>query len=109
MAYTDVFLLFSDRDFYDRCTAAVALEGETINPTAWVSQYQWELAATPGFGEAYAYALATGNERPGWDATVITDAQILSRIQQLRPLPPEPPVFPPVPPPTEEMPEEPSP
>jgi hypothetical protein len=41
------------------------------------------MAAQPGFGDAYAYALANGNPAPGKDDTVITDEQILSAVQSI--------------------------
>ena len=53
----------------------------TLHPTAWADQNQWQIAAAPGFAEAYQYALDTGVENPGNDPAVITDAQILAAVQ----------------------------
>lgn len=85
MAYSDVALLAADMDFARRTTAGYATEtlGQTgsVEPATWQSMHAWDMAAQPGFGDAYAYALANGNPRPGWDPAVITDAMILSAVQ----------------------------
>lgn len=88
MAYSDIALLQGDQDFRGRVTAAVSVEREAgnlveIDPNAtaaWVFDRIWRFAAQPGFGDAYAYAIANGVERPGNDPSVITDAQILSAV-----------------------------
>ena len=41
------------------------------------------MAATPGFGDKDSYALDTNVPRPGWDESVISDADILSAVQAL--------------------------
>ena len=41
------------------------------------------MAASPGFADAYEYALNTDVERPGNDPAVITDGQILAAVQAL--------------------------
>jgi len=83
MAYSDVALLANDYDFTQRVTAAVATEGEA-DPMQWVQTHYWQVAASPGFGDAYASALAANVERPGNDPSVISDAQILAAVQTLR-------------------------
>jgi hypothetical protein len=49
------------------------------------------MAAQPGFGDAYASALAADPpvERPGNDPGVITDGMILGAVQSLLPQPPD--------------------
>jgi hypothetical protein len=95
MAYSDIALLSSDVDFYARTAAAYAVESLNdpagIAANQWAQQHSWDMAAQPGFGEAYAYAVATGVERPGNDPAVITDGQILAAVQSLipEPTPPE--------------------
>lgn len=79
--YSDIALLAQDTDFTQRVAACCQQEhlsppGE--HPTATAARLQWGVAAQPGLADAYAYALATGVERPGWDATVITDPQLLA-------------------------------
>ena len=87
MAYSDVALLATDRDFAVRVTAAYATETlavtEPINPETWARDHSWEVAAQPGFGDAYASALAGSVPRPGNDPAVISDAQILSAVQAI--------------------------
>lgn len=87
MGYYDVALLAADQDFASRTTAAYAQEalGEEwwINPPGWQAQHNWQMAAAPGFGDKYAYALAQEppNPAPGKDPSVISDAEILAAVQ----------------------------
>jgi hypothetical protein len=86
MAYWDVAALAADADFALRTTAAYATEtvgGEHDDPAAWQADHAWDMAAQPGFGDAYASALASNNPRPGQDPAVISDPQILSAVQSL--------------------------
>jgi hypothetical protein len=83
MAYSDVSLLAVDYDFQNRTAACAATEGTSDNPPSWAAEHAWEMASQPGFGDAYASALESGVERPGWDAAVISDAQILSAVQAI--------------------------
>lgn len=84
MAYSDIALLSADNDFIMRTRAAVAVEGVT-DPVAWTQQNQWAMAASPGFGESYGYAVLTGVVRPGNDPSVISDPEILSAVQVIDP------------------------
>lgn len=87
MAYSDVAALMADGDFGLRTQACVAIEATQaevdVDPGTWQATHAWEMAAQPGFGEAYASALAGGVERPGNDQSVISDAQILSAVQTI--------------------------
>lgn len=89
MAYTDVALLAADYDFQQRVSACVAIETlddtGAVNPPAWAAEHAWQMAAQPGFGDAYASALAADPpvERPGQDPGVISDSQILGAVQAL--------------------------
>jgi hypothetical protein len=101
MAYYDVAALARDQDFLSRVTAAYSQEltaaGQLpLDPWSWVYQRQWTFASMPGFGDAYASALASGNPAPGQDPAVISDAQILSAVQYVMnpPAPEEPEVEP---------------
>jgi hypothetical protein len=80
MSYSDVSDLKNDPSFQNRVTAACASEGEE-NPEAVMPQIIWSVAASPGFGDAWASAVAGGVPDPGRDPAVITDAQILSAVQ----------------------------
>ena len=86
MSYATQSQLAQDQDFINRCNAAAAKEPmpeEERSPLAWVYNHIWQLAASPGFDEAYASALVAGIGRPGWDESVITDGMILSSVQAL--------------------------
>lgn len=84
MAFADIALLSADNDFIMRTRACVSTEGEP-DPVGWSMTHQWQMAGTPGFGDKYAYAILVGNPRPGNDQSVISDPEILSAVQELRP------------------------
>lgn len=89
MAYMDQATLSRDGDFNQRIAACAVIEVDAAkdDPLAWAADHQWEVAAAPGFADAYASAIAAGVERPGADASVISDAQILAAVQALFPNP----------------------
>ena len=73
-----------------RCTAAVAsevtsggTEGDTAVVGTWVSRRSWDIATTPSWDAKWESALAGGITDPGESESVITDEDILSRVQQL--------------------------
>lgn len=84
MAYSDIGLLAVDMDFRSRVGAAFASEPDPkpdMHPLTFADTFQWEIAGAPGFGDAYASAIAGGVQRPGNDPSVISDAQILTVVQ----------------------------
>jgi hypothetical protein len=87
MAYYDISLLAQDYDFTQRTAACYASEtagnAAAINPGEWANSHAWQIAGAPGFGDAYASALASGVQNPGRDPAVIADAQILSAVQAI--------------------------
>lgn len=89
MAYSDLALLVRDQDFSLRSQACYAVETvsnpDAIIPEQWWGLHAWDMAAQPGFADAYAYALAQTPpiERPGNDPGVITDGMILSGVQSV--------------------------
>lgn len=87
MAYFDISRLRQDTEFLDRVAACYSVEtplGEASeDPIVWATQHAWDVASAPGFGDAYGYAIAAGNEHPGSDPSVIDDAQILAAVQVL--------------------------
>jgi len=96
MGYFEVSQLAADTDFLNRVAACYAAEtplGEGVEPPLWATEHSWDMASAPGFGDAYASAVAGGIERPGANPSVITDAQILSAVQAIMiaetPPPPE--------------------
>ena len=87
MAYYDISLLAADYDFTARTTAAYTTEtlgapGDVL-PAQWAAEHAWDMAAQPGFGDAYASAIAGSVPNPGRDQAVISDAQILSAVQAI--------------------------
>lgn len=87
MAYFDQAQLSRDGDFNQRLAACAQVEVDLADQPAleWADTHQWEVAASPGFADAYASAVASGNVRPGMDPAVISDAMILSAVQTLFP------------------------
>ena len=105
MAYTDIAVLSTDQDFIARIAACYAIEtldhiGDVNYQTAetWSQLNAMSMAAQPGFGGAYAYALNSDPpvEHPGKNPAVITDAQISVGCSPCSP--PSPPHSPPNPP-----------
>lgn len=84
MAYYDVARLANDSAFLSRVAACRVAEVPDNDPWSWVNEHTWQLAGQPGFGDAYGYAINTGNPNPGSDPAVITDGQILSAVQALQ-------------------------
>jgi hypothetical protein len=82
MAYFDVATLTADGDFNNRVTACHAVEDPTDpRPMVWTADHIWQIAAAPGFGDAYASAIVSGVPNPGRDPAVISDNQILAAVQ----------------------------
>ena len=80
MSYWDIAQMSTDTDLNSRITASASQEGRP-DPQQWAWDNMWTLTASPGWGEAWASAVAGGNEHPGRDAAVITDGMILSAVQ----------------------------
>jgi hypothetical protein len=79
-------MLAQDGDFINRVSACAAVEvPHTYQPVQWTRDHIWWVAASPGFADAYEYALNVDPpvERPGNDPAVITDAQILASVQAI--------------------------
>ena len=85
MSYNDVADVAEDGGLFRRVSAAAAKEGEE-QPQWWAQQNAWHLAASPGWGEAYASARANNVPNPGTNEGVITDGMILSAVQARRAL-----------------------
>jgi hypothetical protein len=82
MSYSAQAILSADGDFWNRVAACASVEVPmTHSPTVWATEHIWRIGASPGFADAYEYALNTNVERPGNDPAVITDAQILGAVQ----------------------------
>lgn len=85
MAYSDVAALAVDLDFRGRIAASAASEDPTLpmHPLTFADTFQWQVSGAPGFGDAYASAVAGDVPRPGNDPSVISDAQILAVVQPI--------------------------
>jgi hypothetical protein len=90
MSYSTVAEMQRSQSLLTRCTAAVAeeitagnVDGDSRFSQQWVSERSWDLASTPGWADKWESAIASGITDPGESQSVITDADILSRVQQL--------------------------
>lgn len=82
MSYWDIALMAGDNQLTQREAAAAAQEQDG-DPMTWALANGMKLAASPGWADAWASALASGNTEPGKDPGVITDGMILSAVQAL--------------------------
>jgi hypothetical protein len=80
MGYWEVAKMAQDADLTARVQAAAAEEIDG-DPYQWTASNMLDVAASPGWDEAWSSALASGNETPGRDPAVITDGMILSAVQ----------------------------
>ncbi len=80
MSYWDIATMAGDSDLFVRCRACAAQEG-IADPNGWTSDHMLHLAASPGWSEAWASAIASDNPQPGRDPAVISDPMILSAVQ----------------------------
>jgi hypothetical protein len=83
MAYADVHQMTTSGSLHGRLAAAAATEHLAGDPELWVRDHRYELAAAPGWGDAWASAVANENPDPGADPGVITDGMILSQVQAI--------------------------
>jgi hypothetical protein len=83
MAYRDIDLMRQDNDLIGRIAACVAQQGEP-QPWGWALDHVWEVCAAPAWDAQWASALAAGKPAPGADGAVISDGDILARVQILR-------------------------
>lgn len=88
MSYLAQARLASDSDLLARVTACAATEA-TPAPDEWAYRHRWVLSAQPGWAAAYASALESEVGAPGADASVISDAMILSAVQSITAAPAE--------------------
>lgn len=85
MGYYETGLLSRDMNFLLRVAACYATETRSPDPETWANMHMWQIAAAPGFGDAYSYAFNSEppNPAPGKDPAVITDGQILAAVQYI--------------------------
>jgi hypothetical protein len=82
MGYYEIASMAQDNDLALRVQACAAQEIDG-NPYAWQADHMLDLAASPGWDQAWTSALAAGTETPGRDPGVITDGMILSGVQAI--------------------------
>lgn len=90
MTYKNVAQITQSSSLFQRLTACAATQvDEYAKPKPypqWIAEHIWEIAASPGWADKWAYAMATHPEEdydPGDDESVITDGDILAVIQPM--------------------------
>lgn len=83
MSYHAIAIMSQDRGLSDRVAACAAVEGEA-DPEVWVGAHRWQYSARQGWADAYTYALEAKTPNPGTDHAVISDAMILTAVQEIR-------------------------
>lgn len=85
MTYSAIALAAQDEHLRRRIAACIAQEApdDPVHPIAHADALIWQACASPGWGEAYAYALETDVTDPGAAPAVISDAMILSALQPM--------------------------
>lgn len=86
MTYLTAAIIQRNPAMRDRVSACVVIEGIALYPEQWAAEHAWELAAQPGWADAWESALAGDHEEdydPGEDSAVITDGMILSAVQAI--------------------------
>lgn len=86
MSYLDQAAI-ADNVSMTKRVAQCAAQQQIANPDDWTNVHRRNWAASPGWDEAWASALASHEDNPtydpGADESVITDAMILSEVQAL--------------------------
>jgi hypothetical protein len=92
-SYLAISGIANDANVTERMRASGAQQAHLGNapaitdPIQWVADNRYIWAASPGWGEAWDFALASHpdnpNYQPGADPAVITDAMILATVQEL--------------------------
>lgn len=93
-AYLAISQIANDPPMNNRVMACAAQQqnlGASIDSSTWTWENRFLWAASPSWGEKWDYALASHaadqSYQPGADPAVITDADILSTVQELVPSP----------------------
>lgn len=83
MSYLTQSTIAADQHIHERVAQCAAQEDAPGDPDTWAFDHRRDLAAAPGWSEAWESAVAGGVEDPGADEAVITDAMILSQVQAM--------------------------
>lgn len=96
-SYNSISQIANDRYLNERMRACVTQQvhlgsvpeigTQPASALSWVSDYRYVWASSPGWGEAWNYALDSHPDEPdyepGKNESVITDGMILSAVQSL--------------------------
>lgn len=82
MSYYTQAVMSEDVSLSRRITMCAAIEGAD-DPQRWTFEHRIKWATSPAWDSKWDSAEAAGIEDPGADASVITDGDILSVVQQL--------------------------
>lgn len=84
MTYNTNAEIAKSETLFPRLVACAAEQDKAKPYETWVEEHIWDIAVTPGWSEAWAYAKSQG---PGPDLgsseVVITDGMILAAIQPM--------------------------
>lgn len=87
MTYLAIAQIQASASLHQRLIACAAEQKVPEAYSMWVDEHSWDLAAQPGWADAWASAQAShsadADYDPGSDEAVITDAQILAAVQAL--------------------------
>lgn len=85
MTYSAIATAAQDQHLRLRIAACIAQESpdSPTHPIAHADAIIWQACGSPGWGEAYASALAADVPDPGNDPAVISDAMILAAVQPM--------------------------
>lgn len=87
MTYNSIIEIAQNQALIGRIAAAAVAEG-VPDPELWAANHKWQVAAQPGWADAWLYAKenTTVNTNPniGQRDDVINDAMILAAVQAIR-------------------------
>ena len=82
MSYLTQDAIRESPSIFARVRMCAAQQGAP-DPERWAQGHRDQIAVTPGWDTKWASARASANPDPGADEAVITDLDILARVQQL--------------------------
>lgn len=83
MSYRTISQITQSSSLFQRLVACAAEQEKTQPYVQWVSERIWDIAASPGWADKWASAVAADIEDPGADESVITDGDILAVVQPM--------------------------
>jgi hypothetical protein len=85
LSYSDIAKVYASSGLRERVTMAAATQPSISDPQQWMSVQWMKVAASPGWGDAWASGAVTYPDSPDIGALddVITDGMILAAVQAL--------------------------